>query len=136
MHQYCKYISRSYFEGEFPDCYEDSLKKLECLADDDVGSIISCILNDQQKPNYVQDSSKNTFIDALLAYMHSPLQTRMRRVPLKDPAAQEAFNNLLQERRLPLFYFIQKVNVNKYPKRVLVSIYIVQYLPRFNQRLD
>lgn len=134
-HQYCSYNSRSYFEGKFPECYEDSLIKLERLANDDVGSIISCILNDHQKPNYVQDALKNSFVDALLAYLHSPLQTRMCRVPLKNPTAQTAFNNLLQKGRLPLFYFIQKVNVNTYPKRVLVSIYILQYLPRFSPRL-
>lgn len=119
-HQYCSYISRAYFNGEFPENYEHSLEKLSKLNDKDKGSIVSCILNDYEKPNVDSGAIQNSFIDVLLAYVHSPLQTRKARVPMKSPEAQEAFNYLLGV--LPFFYFIQKVQTKSHPKRVLVSI--------------
>lgn len=120
--QYCSYISRAYFNGIFPEQYEESLVEIAKLKDDEKNSIVSCILDDNEKPGIKNESFKNSFIDVLLAYIHSIVQTRLARVPMKNPKAQEVFNEIMNSGRLPLFFFVQKVSLSSHPKRVLVSI--------------
>lgn len=117
-HHYCINISNAYFKGIFPPNYEAILIKLAEIDDGKEGSINWCILT-CQKPQIGSESIQKSFIDVFLGYLHSPLQTRKARVPLKDPKAKAAFEKMLN--RVPLFFFVQKVLVDSHPKRLLVS---------------
>lgn len=116
---YCSNISNAYFDGIFPTSYETDFIELAKIKDSKPNSIVSCILN-RQLPKVSKEQYQKSILDVLLAYVHSPLQTRKARVPMKNIAAQKAFEHLIA--RLPLFFFVQKVCVGSHPNRLLVSI--------------
>lgn len=115
-----QYVSDAYFNGRFPEVFEKYLLQFKGNFQNMDCPIISNILDNNHTLNFLPISCQKNFIDALLGYIHAPLQTRKQREPMKCSEAQEVFNGLLD--RLPLFYFVQKVLLDSPPKRVLVSI--------------
>lgn len=112
----CSVVAEAYFNGKFPESFERHLLTPEITE----SSTIENILNESHVLQRLPVSFRNNFVDVLLAYIHSPLQTRKARQPMKDPAAQVVFDKLLNV--IPLFYFVQEVFVHSPPKRMLVSI--------------
>lgn len=111
-----KYVSEAYFQGNFPTGQEKHLVELGERAK----SLITARIFNRESQLPFPKSCANNFVDILLAYLHSPLQTRKARKPMQNEEAQRIFNEL--ESILPLFYFVQKVGENSHPKRMLVSI--------------
>lgn len=111
-----KYVSEAYFLGYFPTGQEKHLVELGKEAE----SLITERIFNREKQLPLPKSCANNFVDILLAYLHSPLQTRKARRPMQNKEAKRIFDELVSN--LPLFYFVQKVAVDSHPKRTLVSI--------------
>lgn len=111
-----KYVSEAYFLGHFPTGLEKHLVELGEKAE----SLITERIFDREKPLPLPKSCANNFVDVLLAYLHSPLQTRKARRPMQNKEAERIFDGIVSD--LPLFYFVQTVSVVCHPKRTLVSI--------------
>lgn len=115
-----KKISKAYFDGLFNEDLQSSLKEIDpdCEL---LNEVINCV-KDEQGNVKTFDSLKikdRFFIDVLLAYIHSPLQTRSGRTPLNNQF-QERFNEILKN--ISLTWYVEKVDANRLPRRKLVGL--------------
>lgn len=128
----CKKMAKAYFDGTMPtesQAYFSKVIKNDCKKLIDV-------INGVTDPGELKllKPNERSFIDVLLAYIHSPLQTRHGREPLQDEETEENFKKIME--KIPLSWYVEKVvqgDSVTLPRRKLVSTFlccIIQYSSR------
>lgn len=119
-------MSESYFDGILNEHFWQYLNKVAKNID-----LLNKIITNAYNPatlanhNVLEFKIKQdhrAFVDILLAYIHSPVQTRHGRQKLPSEY-QKSFDDILE--KIHLEWYVQKVAYNgeiKMPHRVIVSI--------------
>lgn len=119
-------MSKAYFDGQLFEKYEQYIKNFAGKCD-----LLNAVIQRDGKSTTdlkLPKSHERAFIDILLAYIHSPLQTRHGRHKLKDAENQKIFDEILEN--IHLEFYVQKVTNDEkvlLPHRLVVLSICIQF---------
>lgn len=116
--QQVKYMADAYFTGALSKNLASELVELATITDNEINSLAYNLLHINGTISCAKVNYRTSLVGAIMAYIHSPLQTKHERMPLEDAEQQAAFDNLLK--RIPLHWYVQKCNTLR-PRRSIVS---------------